>query len=399
MRKALAAILADQEEGLRSSYSISRRFRGQLVEVPLGIDTESLVPLDKRHCRLVLNLPVDKIVLLSLGRFSYFDKMDLQPLIVAMNYLPADVRESAYLVLAGSDPYGQADGVAHFADQMGLAGRVRVCRGFPDELKAVYYGASDIFVSLSDSVQESFGLTIVEAMSCGLPVVAAAWDGYRDIVREGRSGFLVPTTWGQPDSAWLDCSPCATMHSDHFYQAQSVAIDVAALIQRITTLVRAEGLRREMGQAGRSAARSEYDIRTMLRRYEDVWAELVSIAQTHGPMERSSTHFLATNYFSNFSHYATRLLEVGDRVNATDYCRDVIEGRAVVRVYEEHKARLDLGALARVLNWVVETEVDGPRTVRELVQRIGDVMDSSESTAREIALWMLKYHLIQVAPR
>ena len=44
------------------------------------------------------------------------------------------------------------------------------------------YAAADIFVSLSDNIQETFGLTPVEAMAAGLPVVASDWDGYRETI-------------------------------------------------------------------------------------------------------------------------------------------------------------------------------------------------------------------------
>src|SRR6516164_5936950 len=63
----------------------------------------------------------------------------------------------------------------------------------PDTRFAVWH-AADIFASLSDSIQETFGLVIVEAMASGLPVVASDWDGYRDLVADGETGFLVPTS-------------------------------------------------------------------------------------------------------------------------------------------------------------------------------------------------------------
>ena len=56
----------------------------------------------------------------------------------------------------------------------------------------------DIFCSLSDNIQETFGITPIEAMSAGLPVVVSDWDGYRDTVRDGIDGFRVPTQMPPP---------------------------------------------------------------------------------------------------------------------------------------------------------------------------------------------------------
>ena len=49
------------------------------------------------------------------------------------------------------------------------------------------------FISLSDNIQETFGLTIIEGMAAGKPVIATDWDGYRQTVRHGDTGFLIPT--------------------------------------------------------------------------------------------------------------------------------------------------------------------------------------------------------------
>ena len=59
------------------------------------------------------------------------------------------------------------------------------------------WAAGDIFISLSDSIQETFGLTPIEAMAAGLPVVVSDWNGYKDTVRDGVDGFRIPT-WTPP---------------------------------------------------------------------------------------------------------------------------------------------------------------------------------------------------------
>ena len=53
--------------------------------------------------------------------------------------------------------------------------------------------SSDIFISLSDNFQETFGITPLEGMASGLPVVVSDWDGYRDTVRDQIDGFTIPT--------------------------------------------------------------------------------------------------------------------------------------------------------------------------------------------------------------
>jgi glycosyltransferase involved in cell wall biosynthesis len=49
----------------------------------------------------------------------------------------------------------------------------------------------DIFCSLSDNIQESFGLTVIEAMAAGLPAVVSNWNGYREAISHGTNGVLV----------------------------------------------------------------------------------------------------------------------------------------------------------------------------------------------------------------
>jgi hypothetical protein len=56
-----------------------------------------------------------------------------------------------------------------------------------------------VFISLSDNIQETFGLALIEAMAASMPVVATDWDGCRDIVVHGETGFLVRTFMPGPD--------------------------------------------------------------------------------------------------------------------------------------------------------------------------------------------------------
>ncbi|MGI0090849.1 MAG: glycosyltransferase family 4 protein [Nitrososphaerales archaeon] len=84
------------------------------------------------------------------------------------------------------------------------------------------YGSSDIYVS--PTLWEPFGLTNVEAMSYGLPVVASRHYAIPEIVEDGQTGFLFQT--GNVDD----------------------------LVSKLVPLIEDEGLRKQMGSAGRSRA-------------------------------------------------------------------------------------------------------------------------------------------------
>jgi glycosyltransferase involved in cell wall biosynthesis len=73
--------------------------------------------------------------------------------------------------------------------KLGLTGRVRFVGRVPHDGLPARYGASAVLVN--PSVSETFGISVVEAMACGLPVVAARVGGMVETVVEGETGLLV----------------------------------------------------------------------------------------------------------------------------------------------------------------------------------------------------------------
>ena len=101
--------------------------------------------------------------------------------------------------------------------------------GRDGQVRRSVWRAADVFVSPSDSVQETFGLSVVEAMASGLPVVASDWNGYRDSVEDGRTGFLVPTTTVSGATAIATARLLAgELNYDHFLAecSQATAVDI-----------------------------------------------------------------------------------------------------------------------------------------------------------------------------
>ncbi|HEX6273230.1 MAG TPA: glycosyltransferase, partial [Polyangiaceae bacterium] len=97
-------------------------------------------------------------------------------------------------------------------------------------------------VFVCPSIYEPFGIVNLEAMACGVPVVASAVGGIPEIVEEGRTGFLVPFV---PDGTALG----APAEPDAFARA---------LAEKLGHVIDTPGLRRSLGEAGRARVEASF---------------------------------------------------------------------------------------------------------------------------------------------
>ena len=361
----------------------------QLPVIPLGVDTPSLAGGDRMRGRALAALPIDRLVILYVGRLSPHDKMDLFPLLQAFAQVRRQVPEvDPALLLAGSrqgSPY--VDMLTMWAQGLGIRESVHFLADFDEDRKPDIYAAADIFVSPCDNPQETFGLTVVEAMAAGLPVVVSDYDGYRETVPDS-AGIRVPTYSVAPAAELSDLAPLDDRRSVHLRLGQGVAVDLAALTTALVDLGRDGSLRARLGQAGARHARREFDWQVIVPRFEALWDHLALDAANARPLAEPPANPLRLDYARTFAHYPTRPLAEDDLLVCTPLGRAFLKsGR--YPLYAEMVSVLDLQHVRRLVTDAAEL-----RPVRELVDALS-ATGVELSRARRSVLWALKHGLVE----
>jgi len=253
----------------------------QLPVIPLGVHVDDFVRDDaaRAAARAELGLAPDEVAVLFVGRLSFHAKA--HPHAMYQGLQRAAEQSGKRLVLIQCGWFANEAIEKAFKD-----GAVQVCpdvralfaNGKDEASRRRAWAAADVFISLSDNIQETFGLTPIEAMAAGLPVVVSDWDGYKDTVRDGEDGYRIPTR--MPAAGYGEALALAHESGlDNYDQycglaCQAVAMDQAVLVERLVALIESPALRQRLGQQARQRAREVFDWSVIWARYEALWAEL-----------------------------------------------------------------------------------------------------------------------------
>lgn len=165
------------------AWEALREHRARCVVVPLGIPLDRFANVDAQAVAWVRSEAGAPPLLLFVGVFRYYK--GLSYLLEAMQWVPAT------LLLVGGGPLEtelRAQG-----ERLGLADRVRFAGRVSDKDLPAYYHAADLFVLPSCERSEAYGLSQLEAMAAGLPVVGTELGtGTTFVNRHGETGLVVP---------------------------------------------------------------------------------------------------------------------------------------------------------------------------------------------------------------
>jgi len=163
--------------------------------IPVGIDVNRFRPgLDGSEIRKRHGLTDEKVVI-HVGRVSYEKNIGIP--IKAVKSLPENVK----LMIVGKGPAFQE--MKDLVKSEDLESKVIFAGFVPDDELALYYSAADAVVSASRF--ETQGLTIAEAMGCGLPAACSDGRAFLDVVKEGVNGYFFKDTPEQCAEAIIRC--------------------------------------------------------------------------------------------------------------------------------------------------------------------------------------------------
>lgn len=149
-----------------------------LVHVPHGVDVERFDPDVRRHPAV----SADRFTLLHVGRLVSRKHIDL-----ALDALAVLDRGDVELLIAGTGPHSAR--LETRAKRLGITDQVTFLGFVPDGDLPSLYASSDVFMFLSR--YEGFGLTFLEAMAAGTPVIGTPVGGFLDMVTDGDDGLVI----------------------------------------------------------------------------------------------------------------------------------------------------------------------------------------------------------------
>ncbi len=402
VRSAVATELEAVAEHLRERVGATRIPPAQLVTIPLGVhaDDFGFDGQARSAWRAALDIPDEALVVLHFGRFSIETKMNPAPMGLALQAAAEQTGKPVYWLLFGGarNPASDAqfrtaaqvfcpDVILRFAGELG-----------PDAFGPIW-SAADVFLSFSDNIQESFGLTVVEAMAAGLPSVISDWNGYRDTLRHGIDGFRIPTTTPRPglgaDLAYRHAHGLSTYDVYAGAVAQLTAVDIPAATEALCALILDPDLRRRMGEAAKLRARELFDWRVVMGQYQALWSELGRRrrAAPAQPPRSAGDNPWRLDPFRMFAAYPSRILTHDHAVVLTRS----LAPADLARILTTDAVRLAAAPLLSGLEieaLIAALPVDRPVLVGQLMARFGP---EQRPMLERALVWLAKFDLVRLS--
>jgi glycosyltransferase involved in cell wall biosynthesis len=242
------AVIAECPQDEQDLMELYHADPARIWMIPAGFDPQEFWPVDKDYARRLLGLDPAERIVLQLGRMV--PRKGIESVIRGLGHAAREFDSILRLVVVGGeseapDPkitpeLGRLDQVAL---EEGITEQVTFVGRRPREVLRYYYSAADIFATLP--WYEPFGMTPLEAMGCGTPVIGSKVGGVKFTVVHGETGYLVPPQ------------------------------DPQAFAERLFHLSRSPEMMAKMGHQGLQRARNYFTWHQVARMMADLYLETI----------------------------------------------------------------------------------------------------------------------------
>ena len=248
--KAADQVVVDSLDYAQSSNisNLIKKNPEKFLEIHPSVDLEKFFPNQKDKPLLfkyAIHPEFDRILLFvgALDKAHYFKGIEL--LISAFKILDEinqDKPGRAKLLIVGEGNLKEK--YKGKAAEAGLQDKIIFADPVADNDLPKYYNLADIVILPSIDRSEAFGITLIEALACAKPVIAANLPGVREVVKNGENGFVFEVK------------------------------NEGDLASRINILLNDSGLMNKMGENGRKNAEKYYDHGTITKKLEEVYQKI-----------------------------------------------------------------------------------------------------------------------------
>jgi len=206
--------------------------RDKIKIVYNGIDDSRFLGTQESNLKKSLGIGQNAYIL---GTVARLDEIKNQPMMIRALKMIQQSYPETYLIIVGDGP--EREYLEALASQLQLASHI-VFTGFREDAH-LFYKIMDVF--LLTSFSEGTAMTLLEAMAAGLPCIATKVGGNPEIVKDCETGYIISSG------------------------------DEQKLAEKICALLKDEGLRTKMGQAGRKRLEENFTVYKMVKSYEAMY--------------------------------------------------------------------------------------------------------------------------------
>jgi glycosyltransferase involved in cell wall biosynthesis len=410
VKTAVENMFGDWQDYYQARFGGTNSTAPNLPLIPLGVEAKDFAstpetPRKRAALRQELNVGEEEILVLWVGRLSFYEKAFPQPMMLAIEAAAKLSGKGVHFAMAGWFPGGEVDEKLYREAAAICAPNVQfhIIDGNDKPRLGQAWAAADIFISLVDNIQETFGITPIEAMASGLPVVVSDWDGYRYTVRDGQDGFLIPTLLGQP-SPITENLIAQHNHGMKTYQqyvaitAQHTAVSVGHAAARLAELFVSRELRHAMGTAGQRRVLDTFDWSVVASQYVALATQLgeirLSVPQdTHTGLVARGHHPARSDPFHAFANFPTEILTstISLRVDPEFDPADLDRMSQARLISYARDWRLNIVETKEMIEVLITL---GPMPLAALLQK---VPTQNHQKAKMALLWLAKIGVVEWA--